>query len=475
MKLARTQEFHFGWLGVISIIDVIFLLIFFLLLSSNFILQPGIAVSLPLSRFTLGPQLNPQIISITGGPAPAVYFRDQKVALDRSRPAARCRQNGRPPCHHQSRSPHALRSRGRGDECRARARHHFRRARDLAPAAMTPRPGTSAAEFTPDLRLERGRRRKVSFFSFSPAPSLLHALCFYLFQIVYPVTVALSPPPARVNLITPTPSKGAFCCAGSRPKIPRSPPPRSAPPTLWPRSRRSQHTFPPICGGSPRSNNSRAMQPDLRIPSAQPPGPVALPQPAAPTPAASVASRVQFAENAGTLGHARVPAARVHRFALMNRPPPRNSASASAHAARCNIVSWKIPLAIARWMNKRAARSCSAGSPRCLADAIPQGSALSGPPRPRSGAATSPSARPTSAHLPRRDPRQPGRAGHDLSAGFSCGSFSPLDSRRVESPTARTPGVALPIAVRDLRFRVRRSNARIASAVPTLRKLERTI
>lgn len=81
MKLSRTKEFNFGWLGVIPMIDVVFLLIFFLLLSSNFILQPGIAISLPLSRFALGPQVNPQIISITGGPQPAVYFRDQKVTL----------------------------------------------------------------------------------------------------------------------------------------------------------------------------------------------------------------------------------------------------------------------------------------------------------------------------------------------------------------------------------------------------------
>lgn len=82
MKLTRTKQFQFGWLAVVAMIDVVFLLIFFLLLSSNFILQPGIAVSLPTSRFNLGPQVNPQIISITGGPAPAVYFRDQKVALE---------------------------------------------------------------------------------------------------------------------------------------------------------------------------------------------------------------------------------------------------------------------------------------------------------------------------------------------------------------------------------------------------------
>ncbi|MGI8819385.1 MAG: ExbD/TolR family protein [Chthoniobacterales bacterium] len=97
MKLTRTKEYHFGWLGLISAIDVVFLLIFFVLLSSNFILQPGIAVSLPPSRFTLGPQLNPQIISITGGAAPAVFFRDQKVALDQLGPLLDLAKNdGRP-------------------------------------------------------------------------------------------------------------------------------------------------------------------------------------------------------------------------------------------------------------------------------------------------------------------------------------------------------------------------------------------
>ena len=86
MKLSRTKDYSFSWLAAIPLLDVIFLLIFFLVLSSNFILQPGISVSVPLSRFTLGPQINPQIISITGGAAPAIYFRDQKVALDQLGP-----------------------------------------------------------------------------------------------------------------------------------------------------------------------------------------------------------------------------------------------------------------------------------------------------------------------------------------------------------------------------------------------------
>ena len=81
MKLSRTKEYNFGWVVLLALVDIAFLLIFFLLLSSNFILQPGISVSMPFSRFTLGPQINQQIISVTGGAAPAIYFRDQKVTL----------------------------------------------------------------------------------------------------------------------------------------------------------------------------------------------------------------------------------------------------------------------------------------------------------------------------------------------------------------------------------------------------------
>ena len=86
MKLVRTKQYQFGWLLIFPFLDIAFLMIFFLLLSSNFILQPGISVSVPLSRFTLGPQINPQIISITGGAAPAIYFRDQRVVLDQLGP-----------------------------------------------------------------------------------------------------------------------------------------------------------------------------------------------------------------------------------------------------------------------------------------------------------------------------------------------------------------------------------------------------
>jgi biopolymer transport protein ExbD len=82
VKLSRTTNYNFGWLLLIGLVDLAFLLAFFLLLSSNFILQQGISISMPFSRFTLGPQSNQQIISITGGAVPAIYFQDQRVTVE---------------------------------------------------------------------------------------------------------------------------------------------------------------------------------------------------------------------------------------------------------------------------------------------------------------------------------------------------------------------------------------------------------
>jgi biopolymer transport protein ExbD len=86
VKLSRTTNYNFGWLLLIGLVDLAFLLAFFLLLSSNFILQQGISISMPFSRFSLGPQSNQQIISITGGAVPAIYFQDQRVTIEQLGP-----------------------------------------------------------------------------------------------------------------------------------------------------------------------------------------------------------------------------------------------------------------------------------------------------------------------------------------------------------------------------------------------------
>jgi biopolymer transport protein ExbD len=86
VKLSRTTNYNFGWLLLIGLVDLAFLLAFFLLLSSNFILQQGISISMPFSRFSLGPQSNQQIISITAGAVSAIYFQDQRVTMEQLGP-----------------------------------------------------------------------------------------------------------------------------------------------------------------------------------------------------------------------------------------------------------------------------------------------------------------------------------------------------------------------------------------------------
>src|SRR5215510_5738831 len=46
------------------------------------------------------------------------------------------------------------------------------------------------------------------FAAFLVLSMLAHALCFYVFQIVYPTPVALLPPPARVTFIAPDSEEG---------------------------------------------------------------------------------------------------------------------------------------------------------------------------------------------------------------------------------------------------------------------------
>jgi biopolymer transport protein ExbD len=78
MKLTRTATFNPALFSVIPLINVLFLVMIFFALSARFTLQPGIVVSLPFSPWTLGPQRNPQILSITAGPTPTIYFREQR-------------------------------------------------------------------------------------------------------------------------------------------------------------------------------------------------------------------------------------------------------------------------------------------------------------------------------------------------------------------------------------------------------------
>ena len=82
MKLTRNIKFNPAIVSLIPLVNVCFLVVIFFALSSRFMLQPGLAVTLPVSAYSLTPQGDAPVVSITAAPVAAIYFRDEKVTLD---------------------------------------------------------------------------------------------------------------------------------------------------------------------------------------------------------------------------------------------------------------------------------------------------------------------------------------------------------------------------------------------------------
>src|SRR5205814_2316549 len=108
--------------------------------------------------------------------------------------------------HYQGRSLDSLHARRRGHEPGSRARICFRRARHHSFEVSAPLASES------DLGLvfawDHPRRRRLAITGFLGGSVVLHALCFYVFQIIYPPAVALLPPPGRVTVIAPNTEEG---------------------------------------------------------------------------------------------------------------------------------------------------------------------------------------------------------------------------------------------------------------------------
>lgn len=82
MKLERNFQINPALVGVVPLINVMFLVILFFALSSRFLLQAGLAVSLPTSSFVVTPARQPQLVSISAAPIPSMYHGDRRVTLD---------------------------------------------------------------------------------------------------------------------------------------------------------------------------------------------------------------------------------------------------------------------------------------------------------------------------------------------------------------------------------------------------------
>jgi hypothetical protein len=163
--------------------------------------------------------------------------------------------------------------------------------------------------------------RRFAIVGFIALSVILHALGFYVFQIVYPANVALLPPPARVALIAPTSEENRTLLQWVDAEDPALASFTMRPPEARLRALPRVPHIPSYLAERPRLKPIPPMSPNPRAPSAQPPGPVPIARREAAGANASlqVPTEVLFSEDLTGLGEARLPA--PHFTASSNEAP----------------------------------------------------------------------------------------------------------------------------------------------------------
>lgn len=157
------------------------------------------------------------------------------------------------------------------------------------------RPQTVAPhEFAPVFDWAPPRNRNVSLISFIAASTVLHALCFYVFQIIYPPTVALLPPPARVTVITPATEDGRHLLRWIEAEDPALSSTTQLPPDAAAVELPRPAHVPSYVNRKPALKEPPPYEAASHPPSAQPPAPVPVVRPSPAADPAIVTTRLMF-------------------------------------------------------------------------------------------------------------------------------------------------------------------------------------
>jgi hypothetical protein len=153
------------------------------------------------------------------------------------------------------------------------------------------------------------RRRASALIVFLIASIILHAACFYVFQIVYPPTVALLPAPARVSLISPDDSESIAFLRWVEAEDPALATTTQRPPGSKTVDLPKLQHIPSYATHEPKLKSLPPTTPDLSIPSSAAIGPVRIPilSTAAIAPPVAHKTSVQFSESADAFGTPTVP------------------------------------------------------------------------------------------------------------------------------------------------------------------------
>lgn len=118
------------------------------------------------------------------------------------------------------------------------------------------------------------RSRKVSIALFICLSALVHAVCFYVFQIIYPAAVVLLPPPARVSLITPDSEQGRSLLQWIEAEDPALASAPQRPPELRRRALPRTPHIPSYVAEQPQLKHVPLPEVELRAPEVDPPAPI---------------------------------------------------------------------------------------------------------------------------------------------------------------------------------------------------------
>jgi hypothetical protein len=152
------------------------------------------------------------------------------------------------------------------------------------------------------------RTQKTALLAFLALSLLAHAICFYVFQVVYPPTVTLLPPPARVALITPASEEGRTLLRWIDAEDPAVAFTTHRPLEARLRALPKVEHIPSYHAMEPTLKELPPFEVDSRAPDSQPPGPVPfIRQQSAPA-AGPIPTSVSFSSELDGLGVATLPA-----------------------------------------------------------------------------------------------------------------------------------------------------------------------
>ncbi len=166
---------------------------------------------------------------------------------------------------------------------------------------------SASVEYAPIFNWTPKRDRKVLLAALIAASAVLHALCFYVFQIIYPPTVALLPPPARVNLITANSEEGRALLRWLEAEDPALSSTTQRPPDAPSFALQKPAHIPSYRDWQPALKELPPSQPDLTVPSSRPPAPVAMARAAATPVTIAAPTLISFSSEQETIGPPQVP------------------------------------------------------------------------------------------------------------------------------------------------------------------------